>query len=226
MGRPSKSRSGRKGAPRISHLNLAKQLAKLGREFHERGWALGTSGNYSAVLKTSPLLLLITSTGLDKSVLTDHDFIEIDSEGRVLAGKAKPSAETFLHLAIARVKNVKCILHTHSVWGTLLSEKHNAKGGLAIAGYEMLKGLEGVRTHEHREWIPIFENSQDISSLARRVAALLEREGDAHGFLLSGHGLYTWGEDVAQARRHVEIFEFLLEIVGRREFGGALGAEK
>ncbi len=226
MGRPSNSRSGRKGAPRLSHANLAKELAKLGREFHKRGWALGTSGNYSVVLKRSPLRLLITSTGLDKSVLTDHDFIEIDSEGRVLAGKAKPSAETFLHLAIARVKNVGCILHTHSVWGTLLSERHTAKGGLAITGYEMLKGLEGVRTHEHREWIPIFENSQDISSLAQKVAALLEREGDAHGFLLSGHGLYTWGEDVAQAHRHVEIFEFLLEIVGRREFGGVFGAEK
>ena len=226
MGKPSKSRSGRKGAQRSSHANLAKELAKLGREFHKRGWALGTSGNYSVVLKRSPLQLLITSTGLDKSVLTDHDFIEIDSEGSVLAGKARPSAETFLHLAIARVKSVGCILHTHSVWGTVLSEKHNAKGGLAITGYEMLKGLEGVRTHEHREWIPIFENSQDISSLAERVAALLEREGDAHGFLLSGHGLYTWGEDVAQAHRHVEIFEFLLEIVGRREFGGAPGAEK
>ena len=170
--------------------------------------------------------LLITSTGLDKSALTDQDFIEIDGEGRVLAGKATPSAETFLHLVIARVKNVGCILHTHSVWSTLLSEKHNAKGGLAVTGYEMLKGLEGVRTHEHREWIPIFENSQNIPSLAEKVAALLEREGDAHGFLLSGHGLYTWGEDVAQARRHVEIFEFLLEIVGRREFGGALGAEE
>ncbi len=226
MGKPSKSRSGRKGAPRPSHANLAKELAKLGREFHKRGWALGTSGNYSVVLKRSPLRLLITSTGLDKSVLTDDDFIEIDSEGRVLAGKARPSAETFLHLAIARVKSVRCILHTHSVWGTVLSEKHNAEGGLAITGYEMLKGLEGVRTHEHREWIPIFENTQDISSLAERVAALLEREGDAHGFLLSGHGLYTWGEDVAQAHRHVEIFEFLLEIVGRREFGGAPGAEK
>jgi methylthioribulose-1-phosphate dehydratase len=226
MGKPSKSRSDRRDAGRLSHANLAKELAKLGREFHKRGWALGTSGNYSAVLQRSPLRLLITSTGLDKSALTAQDFIEIDGEGRVLAGKATPSAETFLHLVIARVKNVGCILHTHSVWSTLLSEKHNAKGGLAVTGYEMLKGLEGVRTHEHREWIPIFENSQNIPSLAEKVAALLEREGDAHGFLLSGHGLYTWGEDVAQARRHVEIFEFLLEIVGRREFGGALGAEE
>ncbi len=122
------------------------------------------------------------------------------------------------------MKNAGCILHTHSVWTTLLSERYADRGGLAISGYEMLKGLEDVKTHEHREWIPIFENAQDIRALAEKVNSLMQRESAAHGFLLSGHGLYTWGEDVAQARRHVEIFEFLLEVVGRREFGGAPAA--
>jgi methylthioribulose-1-phosphate dehydratase len=201
---------------------LASTLAKVGREFHARGWARGTSGNYSAIIDRNPLRLLITSSGLDKSALTDHDFLELDADGRVLAGKQKPSAETSLHLAIAKEQNAACILHTHSVWSTLLSERHSAEGGFAISGYEMLKGLEGVRTHEHREWIPIFENSQDIPSLAKKVSARLEQKSDVHGFLLAGHGLYTWGVDVAQARRHVEIFEFLLEVVGRREFGGRL----
>jgi methylthioribulose-1-phosphate dehydratase len=83
----------------------------------------------------------------------------------------------------------------------------------------MLKGLEGIKTHQHREWIPIFANDQDIRALAETVAVELIRDPDSHGFLLSGHGLYTWGEDLAQARRHVEIFEFLFEVTGRREFG-------
>jgi methylthioribulose-1-phosphate dehydratase len=200
---------------------LASTLAKVAREFHLRGWALGTSGNYSAVLQHDPLVLLITSSGMDKSALTESDFLEIDSEERVLAGNGKPSAETLLHLAVARGRDTGCILHTHSVWSTLLSEKYASQGGLAICGYEMLKGLEGVKTHEHREWIPIFKNSQEIATLADKVSETMQREMDAHGFLLSGHGLYTWGVDVAQARRHVEIFEFLFEVVGRREFGAA-----
>lgn len=203
---------------------LALSLAKIGREFHMKGWALGTSGNYSAVLRREPLRLLITPSGLDKSALTERDFLEIDGEGKVLVGNGKPSAETLLHLTVVRLKNSGCILHTHSVWSTLLSERHADQDGLAISDYEMLKGLEGVKTHEHREWIPIFENSQDIGALAERVSSRLQCEANAHGFLLSGHGLYTWGEDVAQARRHVEILEFLLEVVGRREFGGAPGA--
>jgi len=199
--------------------SIADRLAVIAREFHGRGWALGTSGNYSVVLQESPFRLLITSSGLDKSALAESDFLKIDADGRVLSGKGKPSAETSLHLAVARARNAGCVLHTHSVWSTLLSERHCGEGGLAIPGYEMLKGLEGVKTHEHREWIPILENSQDIPALARRVTEVLEREKDGHGFLLSGHGLYTWGVDMAQARRHVEIFEFLFEIVGRCEFG-------
>jgi methylthioribulose-1-phosphate dehydratase len=205
---------------------LAVQLTKIAREFHGRGWALGTSGNYSAVLNANPLRLLITSSGLDKSALTERDFLEIDGAGNILAGKGKPSAETFLHLAVAGKREVGCILHTHSVWSTLLSERFASQGELYISGYEMLKGLQGVRTHEHRERIPIFANAQEIPALANKISNGLGRENQTHGFLLSGHGLYTWGVDVAQARRHVEIFEFLLEVIGRREFGGAPVTEK
>ena len=199
---------------------VASRLTIIAREFHSRGWALGTSGNYSAVLHRDPLRLLITSSGQDKSALTERDFIQIDGNGRMLSGSGKPSAETFLHLAVANTRNAGCVLHTHSVWSTLLSERHSEAGGLAIAEYEMLKGLEGVKTHTHREWIPILENSQDIPGLAEKVSELLRRESGLHGFLLSGHGLYTWGEDVGQARRHIEILEFLFEVVGRREFAG------
>lgn len=220
----SRSRGGK--AARVAGTQvIARRLATIGHEFHARGWARGTSGNYSVVLHREPLKLLITSSGLDKSALTPNDFLEIDGNARVLRGNGKPSAETFLHIAIARARNAGCILHTHSVWSTLLSERHSDQGGMAIAGYEMLKGLEGITTHAHREWIPIFENSQDIAALSEKVSATLQREPEVHGFLLSGHGLYTWGSDVGQARRHVEIFEFLLEVAGRREFSGALSAE-
>jgi methylthioribulose-1-phosphate dehydratase len=79
----------------------------------------------------------------------------------------------------------------------------------------MLKGLEGVRTHEHREWLPIVENDQDMARLSGVVRGMLDEYPEIHGFLLRGHGLYTWGTDLQQAIRHVEILEFLLELVGR-----------
>ena len=113
------------------------------------------------------------------------------------------------------MRGAGAVLHTHSIWSTLLSERHAAARGLVIEGYEMLKGLEGVRTHEHRERLPIVENDQDMVRLSGVVRGVLEEHPDAHGFLLRGHGLYTWGADLPQAVRHVEILEFLLEVVGR-----------
>jgi methylthioribulose-1-phosphate dehydratase len=90
-------------------------------------------------------------------------------------------------------------------------------GGFFIEGYEMLKGLDGVATHEHREWIPILENSQDMKSLAKETARTLQECPKSHGFLIRRHGMYTWGKDLTEAARHVEILEFLLESVGRRQ---------
>ena len=76
----------------------------------------------------------------------------------------------------------------------------------------MLKGLSGVQSHTHRECVPILENSQDYHTLSGEVEKLLLREPGLHGFLLRAHGLYTWGADVAEARRHAEILEFLIEV--------------
>ena len=108
------------------------------------------------------------------------------------------------------------MLHTHSVWSTTLSDLHAADGGLSIEGYEMLKGLAGVKTHEHREWLPIIENSQDMTALAETVSRILRADEGMHAFILRRHGLYTWGKDLAEAKRHCEILEFLLEATGRR----------
>ncbi len=195
---------------------LAEELVACARRLYERGWALGTSGNFSAVLEREPLRLLITPSGADKGQLTPDQLLEVDASGHAVRGAARPSDETLLHLAVVGARGAGAVLHTHSVWTTLLSDACAAEGGLALSGYEMLKGLEGVNTHQHREWLPILENSQDIPALAVTVESILRQDATAHGFLLRAHGLYTWGEALAQARRHVEIFEFLLEVEGRR----------
>jgi len=195
---------------------IARALQTIGRDFHARGWVLGTSGNFSAVVSRSPLRLAVTASGVSKADLTAKDLLIVDSDGELVGAAAgKPSAETRLHLAIEEARGASAILHTHSVWSTMLSERHAAERGLALTGFEMLKGLEGVRTHEHAEWIPIIENDQDIGRLAAEVGATLARFPGAHAFLLRRHGLYTWGDDLAQARRHIEILEFLLETTGR-----------
>lgn len=197
--------------------SLATRLAEIGRGFYARGWNLGTSGNFSAVLDEAPLRLVITASGLDKGALTENSFLQIDESGKVLQGNGRPSAETSLHLSIVRGRNAGAVLHTHSVWSAILSEGFGDAGGLFLEGFEMLKGLEGVGTHLHKEWLPIIENSQEYDRLSQTVEEVLQQNPDAHGFLLRRHGLYTWGVDLEAAKRHVEIFEFLLEVMGRTQ---------
>ena len=200
----------------ISKSDLALDLCGVGRQFYERGWVLGTSGNFSAVLSTEPLRLAITASSVHKGTLLPEQILEVDEHGRVVSGNAQPSAETLLHVEIVRARGAGAVLHTHSVWSTILSDVHAADGGLAISGYEMLKGLDGVQTHEHREWIPIVPNDQEMPRLAQEVRRTLGRDTASHAFLLHRHGLYTWGQTLPDARRHVEILEFLFETVGRR----------
>jgi methylthioribulose-1-phosphate dehydratase len=179
---------------------------------------LGTSGNLSVVSGSDPLRLAITASGAHKGALSQTHILQIDELGRVTSGEGRPSDETKLHLTVVRIRGAGAVLHTHSVWSTLLSEAFASEGRLLIEGFEMLKGLAGVNTHEHREELPVIENSQDMEALSNSVAAVLEKCAGAHGFLVRGHGLYTWGRDLDEAKRHVEILEFLLEVIGRKYF--------
>ena len=196
----------------------AKALIEAGRRFYSRNWVLATSGNFSAVISHRPLRIGITKSGAHKGTLTPRDFLIIDESAQPVGRTtARPSAEARLHLEVIRARKAGAVLHTHSVWSTMLSDRHVAEGGIAIEGWEMLKGLEGVTTHTHREWVPILENDQDMARLSGAMARALRDHPGAHGVLLRGHGLYTWGRTIAEAERHVEALEFLLETVGRKE---------
>ncbi|MEK7856451.1 MAG: methylthioribulose 1-phosphate dehydratase, partial [Acidobacteriota bacterium] len=156
------------GKPSISASTL--ELAEAVHEFYRRGWVLGTSGNFSMLLARKPLRICVTASGIEKGNLDETNFLELDDDAEILQGFGKPSAETLLHLTIYRfMPKARSILHTHSVWGTILSDHFFEQGGIEINGYEMLKGLSGVKTHEHHEKVPIIENSQDYIALSHVI---------------------------------------------------------
>jgi methylthioribulose-1-phosphate dehydratase len=206
-------------------LQLAEDLCNAARWCSTRGWVPATAGNFS--FRTAPAdggRIFITASGLDKGAITPADLLEIDLDCTVLAGAGRPSAETSLHGVIYRNYrdtvasggDVRAIFHVHSVWNTLLSDRFAADGAVPLEGYEVLKALSGVNTHEHRELVPVLENSQEYGGLSLQLAEVLRAFPHAHGVLLRKHGLYTWGESIAGARRHLEALEFLFEVEARR----------
>lgn len=196
--------------------DAATALVDVVRRLHGRGLAPGTGGNMSVAAAGG---LWITASGVDKGRLTRDDLVQVDATGHQRAGRGKPSAETALHVALVG-RGAGAVLHVHSVWNTLASLRAAAAGVLSLTGLEMLKGLAGVTTHHHREAVPVIANSQDLPLLAAHLGRAVDEHRHCHGVLVAGHGLYTWGRDLAEAERHVEVFEFLFEVHERALAGG------
>lgn len=194
------------------NLTRANELLNAIKFFNSKGWSPATSTNYS-VRSEIKNEYIISRSGVDKSLFSLEDLILINQDGEVLPPFNKPniksSAETEIHTHIYDTHpNINCVLHTHSVLGTVLSQTLAKEKQVVFEGWEILKGLEGNATHELKEVLPIVSNSQDMKDVLRDMN---NRFQNSHGFLIAGHGLYTWGKDIATAKRHIETFEFLFE---------------
>jgi methylthioribulose-1-phosphate dehydratase len=210
--------------PREPQQELARQLSDTMAALHRRGWCDGTGGNFSCVWRRSPLTLLMAPSGVDKGCVRPEELILVDADTRVVRGRGRASAETLLHLAIVTETGAGAVLHTHSQAGTLISHhmapRHGTVGWLGLEDLEMLKGLEGITTHATSVKVPVLANDQDLQLLSGAARPYLARA--PHALLIAGHGLYAWGETLAEARRHLEIHEFLLEQHWRRLLLAAL----
>lgn len=191
---------------RLAHCcaELIANTAELARA----GLTPATSSNFS--MRLDERHAAITVSGRDKGKLTNEDFLVVDFDGQPVATQKRPSAETLLHTQLyRRFPEIGCVLHTHSRNQTVASRFYAAQGHIRLEGYELLKAFRGNATHEMAIELPVLPNSQDIPALAAQVEALLDA-GPLWGYLIEGHGLYAWGVDMAEARRHLDAFEFLL----------------
>ncbi len=193
---------------------VAEQLVQTARWSSGMGWAPATSTNYSVRLPNdaAPAYCAITSSGVDKGTIEVTHVLAIDQHGRPIdADGLKPSAETPLHLLLYRTMGAGAVLHTHSLPAALLSQLARDEGQVLLSGWELLKGLSGIDTHEVEISLPVFPNSQDMQALSARVEQSLSTERPCYGFLLAGHGLYVWGKDLPEAKQHLEVLEYLLQ---------------
>ncbi|UZJ58926.1 methylthioribulose 1-phosphate dehydratase [Pseudomonas sp. KU26590] len=193
----------------MSREALAREIIEAGQFLYARGWSPATSSNYS--VRLSPTEALLTVSGKHKGQLGMDDVLATDLAGNSLEPGKKPSAETLLHTQLYSFKPaVGAVLHTHSVNATVLS-RLTAGDHLVFEDYELQKAFSGVSTHESTVVVPIFDNDQDIARLAGKVQPWLDQHPDCAGYLIRGHGLYTWGAKMSDALRQIEAFEFLFE---------------
>jgi len=184
-------------------------IADAGRKLGAQSLTPATSSNFS--MRIDAAHVAITISGRDKGTLTPDDIMVIDMHGRAIGTSAQPSAETLLHTQIyARFPEANAVLHTHSRTQTVASRLFANAGVIHLAGYELLKAIAGHTTHDTRIDLPVFPNTQDMPELVAHVDAWIASGQPLYGYLIDGHGIYTWGREMAEAERHIEAFEFLL----------------
>jgi methylthioribulose-1-phosphate dehydratase len=178
------------------------------RELAALGWTPATSSNFS--LRLDEQHAVITVSGRDKGRLTPADLMVVDFFGTPVATTHRPSAETLLHTQLyRRSPEIGCVLHTHSLVQTVASRLYGGAGHVRFEDYELIKAFRGQDTHATTMDVPVLPNNQHMPTLAAQVDVLLD-DGPLWGYLINGHGLYAWGGDMAEARRHLDAFEFLL----------------
>ena len=186
----------------------AAELVTNVRELAALGWTPATSSNFS--LRIDERHLAITISGRDKGRLTESDIMVVDLDGTPVGSDHRPSAETLLHTGLyRRFPEIGCVLHTHSLAQTLASRLYGPVGHVRFEDYELIKAFRGQDTHDCEMDLPVLPNSQHMPTLAAQADVLMD-DGPIWGYLIDGHGLYAWGHDMAEARRHLEAFEFLL----------------
>lgn len=195
----------------FSRDDALESLIDAGRRLDQRGWVPATSGNLSVRLDEDRIA--ITVSGAHKGHLGEKDILLVDAEGRSLDAR-KPSAETALHCQIYRRNpTAGAVLHPHSPGATLLSKQKAQE--VVLEGYELLKALEGITTHDTAVALPIFPNDQDIPRLAALIDDWMNRHGMPKAYLIRQHGFYTWAGGVKEALRQVEALEFLFDLETR-----------
>lgn len=185
---------------------LSQQLCQMSARIYQRDWSPATSSNYS--VRVDHNTCLITTSGRDKGQLTAEQLMLVDMHNQPQS-PGKPSAETGLHTQLYRdFPATGAVLHTHSFYAVMLS-RLLSDDQLLLQGWELQKALAGETTHEGTVCIPIVDNSQDIDQLSHQVSQRLQQQQTAPAYLIRGHGVYTWGQDLNECFRHLEALEHL-----------------
>lgn len=192
------------------------QLTEVKTLFAARGWFPGTSGNLSVRIgdaSSNDYTFAITASGKDKTVNTPEDYLIVDTEGRPTEDThLKPSAETLIHCEIYRATDAGAVFHIHSVYNNIVSELYAEQGHVPVQGVELIKAFN-IWEEDASIQIPILPNYAHIPSIAELVAgAIVPR---VPGIVLRNHGIYAWGANAFEAKKHLEAFEFLFEYVYR-----------
>ncbi|WP_433433342.1 class II aldolase/adducin family protein [Nonomuraea sp. CA-141351] len=179
-------------------MSLREQLCEYGRRAVELGLVIGTSGNLSV---REGELVAVTPSGVALDRLTPEMCPVVDVEGHLVEGELQPSSETPMHLAVYESTDARAIVHTHSVFGTVVATTMTE---LPPVHYNALLLGGTVKVAAYATY--------GTPELAANVRAAMEGKRAA---LMANHGGVTIGATLEEAFESTRLLEWLCEVYVR-----------
>ncbi|MBV9107051.1 MAG: aldolase [Verrucomicrobia bacterium] len=178
-----------------AELKLRERIVDIGRSLYRRGLSPGSSGNISARLENGWLL---TPTNSCLGELDPGTLSKLDWNGTLISG-AKPSKESFLHLAMYQKRlQSGAIVHLHSSYAAAVS---------CLDGLDSASCIPPITPYfvmrvGKLPLIPYFRPGD------KALAAEIAKHADTHtAVLLANHGPLVSGNDLDSAMYAIEELE-------------------
>jgi methylthioribulose-1-phosphate dehydratase len=210
-------------AATFDQYSPSRALTMIARDFHARGWMMGTAGNLSArVMNGDAGSFWITASGQPKGQLNEDDLLRVAiHDDTVLESPTpghRPSAETSIHRVIYQLfPQARAVFHTHTVEACLAAEQaHPGAETLRLPPLEMLKGFD-LWEQDPRVDLPVFDNQLDVRKMAQQIMERFTKNPPRiPALLIHAHGVTVWGHSLQQAYHHAELMEFILRYMALR----------
>lgn len=191
-------------------------ICDLCRQFYDQGWVSGTGGGISI---RSGARVFMAPSGVQKERIQPDDLFVLSGAGEIVERPVdqglQPSECQSLFFNAYTLRDAGAVIHSHSLNAMLVTLVFDDV--FRVTHLEMMKGITGVGYHDVCE-VPIIDNAARESQLAGAMAAAMEAHPQAHAVLVRRHGVYVWGRDWKQAKKHAECYDYL--------FGAAIEMKK
>jgi L-fuculose-phosphate aldolase len=182
----------------MSDLEFRRDIVRIGRMLHDKGFIAANDGNIS--VRLNEFTVLATPTCMSKGMLTEEDLVTVDMRGKKLSGFREVSSEIAMHLMIYRVRpDVSAVVHAHPPTAT----------GFAAAG----RGLDEALVSEiviSLGKVPLSDYATPgTTDLCDCIEPFVE---DHDAVLMANHGVVTCGDDLLTAYMNMETVEHYAKI--------------
>ena len=185
-------------------------ICELGRRFYDRGWVSGTGGGIALRLGDRTLM---APSGVQKELMRPEMMFELDANGDIARYPDDKALQVSqcrpLFLAAMELRHAGAVIHAHSKAALMATLCFGDR--VTLSKLEMMKGLRGIGYDDTHE-VPIIENTAQECDLKDSLVVAMRAFPRTHAVLVRRHGMYVWGQDWREAKRHAECYDYLLDI--------------